>query len=355
MGKSRNQKDTALGLAGLSPLLLDMAEVIEPVEVWADIARAYLDERYQRDPFQILHYADLKTSGYDAQDMRKDNPLAEFKRDFARWLVLDHLDGVGELAARQQALFQEAAQIKYDSSFTLALARAGADLLNTRLGDRQDSVLMRAATVAPPAELLELLGYIPAEQRAAHVNLRNKAGVSAVHMLALESEAPAANLAVLQAAGADLSAVVFHKTGTSARLQALNVAQLAVMMGRPALTAALMAQDRSLFVPAAATPAPDQIGEKLVSRMIEAMHLRRQQPALVFNYFAAPAASFTADENDGLVFTIPPELDDVKIATNLAAMALDRQTLPYGDVQARTSQMARLAAPVVQNVRILLN
>jgi len=269
--------------------------------------------------------------------------------------VLDHLDGVGELAARQQALFQEAAQIKYDSSFTLALARAGADLINTRLGDRQDSVLMRAATVAPPAELLELLGYIPAEQRAAHVNLRNKVGVSAVHMLALESEAPAANVAVLQAAGADLSSVVFHKTGTSARLQALNLAQLAVMMGRPALTAALMAQDRSLFVPAAATPAPDQIGEKLVSRMIEATHLRRQPPALVFNYFAAPAASFTADENDGLVFTIPPELDDVKIATNLAAMALDRQTLPYGDVQARTSQMARLAAPVVQNVRILLN
>lgn len=352
---ARRPKDSfplPLDLAGSHPALIELADVRKFGTDWLRACRFYLSDVYQDNPLSILRAA--QKSSRNAGDDKAEADLATYRRDFACWLLVQQAENSVDFLLQGRYLYTEALQVVHDPAFTLALAQAGADIRTTRIGEQQDTVLMRFLEQAyNPAQVDVLLQTVPAMVRQAYVNTPNKLGMTALHFLAHVPEAESSPIYVQGTAstlaehGAKMDYAVKFDYGTGPTWG--NIAHLAVASGQVELTAELLAIDRNLF---AAHPdgrieqTPYELGCELVEH--------KQLKAAAGRAWALVAEAVITSVSQGSlrVVAVAPHGSplentlqrDLKATTNLAAFAIDKP-LPYGDARSVVERLGPATAP----------
>jgi hypothetical protein len=332
----KNQQPLETELRLFPEALVALAEVRQYGSDWTRSAQVFVDHLYQDDPFILLQAA--QTAAQDIGNESAEKSLAVLRRDFARWLLLKNCQNKAALQAQTCRLYEEAALVTHDPTFTLALAQAGLDLTLPRLQERGDTVLMAYLGQCYNVKQVEqLMATLPLEQHEPFLNARNQLGMTALHCLALIPDSTTkpyyiqGMLTTLCDYGARPDLAVKFDIGEGPVIG--HLAHLAVATGQIELTAELMALDRGLFASVAhLNYTPLQVGRELADHQQLKLAAGGAWPLVV--------ASFTAQASRGepLRVSVAPQgsqfehtsLRDLKAATNLAAFAIDKP-LPYGD------------------------
>ncbi len=272
---------------------------------WQAAAEARLMERYYSDPDGIIYETKRAALAASKSVEGAQEALDELRQDYAAYWLIKRLKGEPLPDKDEQAHHWKSAFIAApDRQLALTLAVAGFETVDMRVDD--DPILSSFVFSATANELEDFLQLMPADKRAEHINIKGDADMTPMHIASFA--AGPGSLAVLQQHGGDLTALMTITMGTGEIIRG-NPAHLAVLNGRPDMTAELMALDRGLF-----------------TRYV-------------------PEIKYTPDEMVEACAKVTNNINkEIRKAANIAAYAIDRP-VPFPEVGWILKQLTSATAP----------
>lgn len=298
MGKSLENAQGRLG---------ELAGYAGKPDDWLRTALLRMNDLYMADTDVMITKTKRAALDVRAGVRGADAQLEELQRDYASFWLIKKLIGQDMPPLQEQGKIWHSAMIAApDRQLALTLAVAGFDIVVPRMGDHSP-ILHGFTFCAHEAELDEFIGYIPPVHRAALINQTSDDAMTVMHVASFAANPGC--VALLHEQGGNPALLMDVPLLNGEKIKA-NCAHVAVLNGRPDMTAELIALDRSLFARESAEVRyrPDELIELLYKRA-------------------------------------PHEVSEkMRMAANLAAYAVDRP-LPFAEQAWVLNKLAPQTAP----------